>query len=123
MPSRLAAIGCRHIGRTLRSGLHISRTPSTDLLLWQAELPMSPAVAHAAGMTTSQQYDVLVVGGGAAGLSAALSLGRVRRSVLVVDAGEPRNAPAEHMHAFLSRDGLPPRELLEIGRREVKGYG
>ncbi|AKU16651.1 NAD(P)/FAD-dependent oxidoreductase [Luteipulveratus mongoliensis] len=74
-------------------------------------------------MTNSAQYDVLVIGGGAAGLSAALTLGRMRRSALVVDAGEPRNAPAAHMQAFLSRDGLPPRELLEIGRREVKSYG
>jgi thioredoxin reductase len=68
-------------------------------------------------------YDVLVVGGGAAGLSAALVLARARRSVLVVDAGAPRNAPATHMHGFLSRDGLPPAELLEVGRDEVTGYG
>ncbi len=63
--------------------------------------------------------DVLVVGGGAAGLSAALVLGRSRRSVLVVDAGEPRNAPAEAVHAFLTRDGTPPDELLALGRAEV----
>jgi thioredoxin reductase len=68
-------------------------------------------------------YDVLVVGGGAAGLSAALVLSRARRRVLVVDAGAPRNAPAAHMHGFLSRDGLPPVELLATGRAEVTGYG
>ena len=68
-------------------------------------------------------YDVVVVGGGAAGLSAALVLGRARRSVAVVDAGSPRNAPAEHMQGFLSRDGLPPLELLSIGREEVARYG
>ncbi|MBF6331554.1 NAD(P)/FAD-dependent oxidoreductase [Nocardia transvalensis] len=68
-------------------------------------------------------YDVVIVGGGAAGLSAALLLGRSRRWVAVVDAGEPRNAPAEHMHGFLSRDGMPPSELLATGRREVAGYG
>lgn len=68
-------------------------------------------------------YDVLIVGGGAAGLSAALVLSRARRKVLVVDAGEPRNAPAAHMHGFLSRDGLPPAELLALGREEVQGYG
>jgi thioredoxin reductase len=67
--------------------------------------------------------DVCVVGGGPAGLSAALVLARSRRSVLVVDAGEPRNAPAEAMHAFLSRDGTAPSELLELGRAEVTGYG
>jgi thioredoxin reductase len=69
------------------------------------------------------EYDVVIVGGGAAGLSAALVLGRARRRVLVVDAGSPRNAPAAHMHGFLSRDGMPPADLLETGRREVVGYG
>jgi thioredoxin reductase len=68
-------------------------------------------------------YDVVIVGGGAAGLSAALVLGRSRRRVAVVDAGEPRNAPAEHMQAFLSRDGMPPSGLLAAGRAEVAAYG
>ncbi|MEV6641657.1 NAD(P)/FAD-dependent oxidoreductase [Amycolatopsis sp. NPDC051371] len=72
---------------------------------------------------TENSYDVLVVGGGAAGLNAALMLGRARRRVVVVDGGSPRNAPAEHMHGFLSRDGLPPSELLKIGREELAGYG
>jgi len=66
---------------------------------------------------------VIVVGGGAAGLSAALVLGRSRRSVLVVDAGQPRNAPAEHLHNYLGREGAGPRELLETGREEVRRYG
>jgi thioredoxin reductase len=68
-------------------------------------------------------YDVVVIGGGAAGLSAALVLSRARRKVLVVDSGTPRNAPAAHIHGFLSRDGLPPGDLLAVGRDEVKGYG
>ena len=68
-------------------------------------------------------YDVVVVGGGAAGLSAALVLGRARRRVAVVDAGSPRNAPAAHMQGFLSRDGMPPADLLAVGRQEVTGYG
>lgn len=68
-------------------------------------------------------YDVLIVGGGAAGLSAALVLTRARRRVAVIDAGQPRNAAAAHMHGFLSRDGMPPGELLGVGRREVSGYG
>ena len=68
-------------------------------------------------------YDVVVVGGGAAGLSGALTLGRARRSVLVVDAGEPRNAPASGVHGFLTRDGMNPAELLEAGRAEVRRYG
>jgi thioredoxin reductase len=69
------------------------------------------------------RYDVVVVGGGAAGLSAALVLGRARRRVAVVDGGDPRNAPAAHMHGFLSRDGMPPAALLEEGREEVAAYG
>jgi thioredoxin reductase len=73
--------------------------------------------------TDTQTYDVVVVGGGAAGLSAALVLGRARRRVVVVDTGAPRNAPAAHMHGFLSRDGMPPAELLATGRAEVAGYG
>jgi thioredoxin reductase len=70
-----------------------------------------------------KECDVVVVGGGAAGLSAALVLVRARRMVVVVDAGAPRNAPAAHMHGFLSRDGMPPRELLAAGRAEVSSYG
>ncbi|MCP2361562.1 thioredoxin reductase [Nonomuraea thailandensis] len=69
------------------------------------------------------RHDVVIVGAGAAGLNAALLLGRARRKVAVIDAGEPRNAPAEHMHGFLSRDGLPPAELLELGRAEIARYG
>jgi thioredoxin reductase len=68
-------------------------------------------------------HDVVVVGGGAAGLSAALLLGRARRRVAVIDAGEPRNAPAAHMQGFLSRDGMPPADLLAVGRAETAGYG
>lgn len=73
--------------------------------------------------TDGASYDVIVIGGGAAGLSGALSLVRARRSVLVIDDGQPRNAPAEHMQNFLSRDGMPPSELLTLGRAEVSGYG
>ena len=69
------------------------------------------------------EYDVVVIGGGAAGLSAALVLSRAGRKVMVVDSGAPRNAPAAHMHGFLSRDGMPPREFLALGREEVRGYG
>jgi thioredoxin reductase len=68
----------------------------------------------------SETYDTAIVGGGAAGLSAALVLGRARRRVIVVDAGTPRNAPAAHMQGFLSRDGMPPAELLQAGRAEVR---
>jgi len=70
-----------------------------------------------------ERYDVVVIGGGAAGLSGALTLSRARRRVLVIDAGEPRNAPAGHVHNYLGREGTPPADLLAAGREEVAGYG
>ncbi|QER88311.1 NAD(P)/FAD-dependent oxidoreductase [Streptomyces tendae] len=71
---------------------------------------------------TESRYDVVVVGGGAAGLSAALVLGRARHRTLVVDAGEPRNAPSAHMQGYLTRDGMAPAEFLALGREEIARY-
>lgn len=68
-------------------------------------------------------YDVVVAGGGAAGLNGALMLARSRRRVAVIDAGSPRNAPADGVRGLLARDGIPPAELLGRGRAEVRGYG
>jgi thioredoxin reductase len=68
-------------------------------------------------------YDVVVIGGGPAGLSGAVALGRALRSVLVIDSGSPRNAPAEGVHNYLTRDGVPPAVLAELGRAEVRRYG
>lgn len=76
-----------------------------------------------ASAAASAAVDVAVIGGGAAGLSAALVLARARRDVVVIDAGHPRNAPAAHMHGYLSRDGMPPAELRAVGRAEVESYG
>ncbi|MFD7497194.1 NAD(P)/FAD-dependent oxidoreductase [Streptomyces sp. NPDC059832] len=76
-----------------------------------------------AALRGDEVHDVAVIGAGAAGLNAALLLGRARRRVVVIDAGEPRNAPAAHMHGFLSRDGLPPATLLDLGRAEIDRYG
>lgn len=67
-------------------------------------------------------YDVIIVGGGPAGLSAALMLGRCRRRVLVCDAGQPRNAASQHLHGYLTRDGINPREFLRLAREELKQY-
>ena len=69
------------------------------------------------------EFDVVVVGGGAAGLSGALTLGRSRRSVLVVDEGAPRNAPAAGVHNLLGRDGIAPADLLAAGRADAACYG
>ena len=68
-------------------------------------------------------YDAVIVGGGPAGLSAALILGRCRRRVLLCDTGRPRNAASRSLHGFLTRDGIPPRELRRIARRELRPYG
>lgn len=81
-------------------------------------------MSHPAAERTFERHcDVCVVGGSAAGLAAALQLGRQRRSVIVVDSGEPRNAPAAHMHGYLGHEGLPPAELTALGREEVRSYG
>ncbi|TDC49433.1 NAD(P)/FAD-dependent oxidoreductase [Jiangella ureilytica] len=74
-------------------------------------------------MTNENRYDVVVIGGGAAGLSGALTLSRARRSVLLIDAGQPRNAPAEGVHNYLGREGASPAELYRTGRAEIEGYG
>jgi thioredoxin reductase (NADPH) len=74
-------------------------------------------------MNKDLTHDVAVVGGGAAGLSAAVALARSLRSVVVVDAGEPRNAPAGGAHNVLAREGVAPHELLAAGRREAEHYG
>lgn len=73
-------------------------------------------------MPDPDMFEAIVVGGGAAGLSAALILGRACRSVLVLDDGRPRNAVADRMHGFISRDGTPPLDLLAAARAELQRY-
>ena len=67
-------------------------------------------------------YDVVIVGGGPAGLSAALMLGRCRRAVLLCDTGHPRNEASHALHGYLTRDGMNPHEFLASGRRELRQY-
>jgi thioredoxin reductase len=79
--------------------------------------------AYASDTLPDETVDAVVIGGGAAGLSGALMLARSRRSVVVIDGGSPRNAPAAGVHGLLGHDGVPPVELLQTGRDEVRRYG
>ena len=74
-------------------------------------------------MASNADRDVIIIGGSAAGLSAALVLARAQLDVLIIDGGAPRNAPAHQMHGFLSRDGIAPAEFLTAGRAEILKYG
>lgn len=71
---------------------------------------------------SSTSWDVIIIGGGPAGLSAALTLGRCRRNVLVCDVGQPRNRASHHLHSFITRDGISPREFLRIAREQLQPY-
>ena len=94
---------------------------------WEPSSVMGVTMAlgggHVADVSGNNRLDVVVIGGGAAGLNGALMLARSRRSVLVIDSEVPRNAPAEGVHGLLGRDGMSPIELLERGRAEVRRYG
>lgn len=80
----------------------------------------TPSIRASTPSISDERWDVVVIGGGAAGLSAALILARARRRVLVLDAQQPRNRFAPHMHGVLSRDGYSPLDLLADGYREVR---
>lgn len=82
--------------------------------------PICAAIARL--MIANMVYDAIIIGGSAAGLSAAVVLGRCRRSVLVLDAGHPRNYASRHVHNFLTRDGIHPAKLLSIARHDIRRY-
>lgn len=82
-----------------------------------------PALPPPASLASDELYDAIIVGGGPAGLNAALILGRACKRVAVIDAGAPRNAAARQLHGFLSRDGIRPGELLAAGREQLACYG
>ena len=84
---------------------------------------MTTTTSRSGPTTPLPAVDVLVIGGGAAGLAGATTLARARQSVLVVDAGSPRNASADGVHSFLGHEGRSPAELLALGRRELASYG
>ena len=83
----------------------------------------NPRADRSADGSTGDAYDVAVVGGGAAGLTAAVALARFGQTVVVLDAGNPRNAAAGHVHNLLTRDGTSPAELYRLGRAEVTRFG
>lgn len=98
------------------------RTASTQDGPW-LDGCFSPAAGGAAFPTlNAMTHDVCIIGAGPAGLSAALVLGRCRRKVMVFDSGRPRNAKSRALHAYLTRDGLPPQELRAFGRAELAAY-
>src|SRR5690606_37874895 len=78
---------------------------------------------HSTPSVVERHVDVAVVGGSAAGLATTLQLSRQRRSVVVIDSGEPRNAPADQMHSYLGHEGRSPTDFLRIAREEVRSYG
>ena len=89
----------------------------------QHQITPTQADQSSAADALAAVYDVVIIGGGTAGLSGALALGRARRSVLVIDSGDPRNAPSDGVHNYLGSEGVDPRDLLATGRSEVARYG
>src|SRR5690606_34766561 len=90
---------------------------------WQMRLPHPSGGGKLLAMDeNSERWDVVVVGGGAAGLSAAMVLGRARRRTLVIDGGSPSNLPAHGIGGLLGQDGRPPADFYADARRELDTY-
>ncbi|MCB2406521.1 NAD(P)/FAD-dependent oxidoreductase [Hymenobacter lucidus] len=84
--------------------------------------PSASLIRHRAPAQPATDYDVVIIGAGSAGLSAALALGRCLRRVLICDGGPPRNAPSPGVQSFFTRDGIKPAELLQLGHQQLKPY-
>jgi thioredoxin reductase len=115
-PERVERAGCRRGWKNPGIDFYPRRTRTVE-----GTDPSGTEVAVSDGVRDS--YDVVVIGGGPAGLNGALMLARSRRAVLVIDGGEPRNSVAHGVHGLLGHDGTPPRDLLDRGRTEVEAYG
>lgn len=102
--------------------MHYARELHIVIAMTATDHDHRPAHDHTP-LSIERHADVAVVGGSAAGLAAALQLSRQRRSVIVIDSGEPRNAPASEMHSYLGHEGRSPAEFLRIAREEVRTYG
>lgn len=118
--ARTTLLGESHRDNDLR----LEQRPGMDVLV-RGVLANSMPIRSSAQMPNASlfEFDVAVVGGGPAGLSAAITLGRARRRVVVFDHGKPRNFAARAVHCFLGLDGLSPGELRERGRNEACAYG
>src|SRR3712207_2560984 len=118
-PARRRTADDPHRHRALPSSPIAKRTDMADMtdeLHTTGERTPDPETA------AGTHADVAIIGGGVAGLSAALVLGRSRRPTLVIDAGEPRNVPSPGVHSFFSRDGMLPSDLLRVGREQLQPY-
>ena len=130
-PERVAQAAQSRANDTLHVGLlgQIFLHQSSDLANAASPLALCERISIVDDMkgnhpqNIERRCDVAVVGGSAAGLAAALQLGRQRRSVIVIDSGEPRNAPATRMHSYLGQEGRPPGEFIATAREEVRSYG
>lgn len=107
---------------TRREWLQTSAALGAAVVVPQLPSARGSRRAAASARRTEMLYDVVIVGGGPGGLSAALALGRARKRVLLCDSGPRRNAAAEHLQNFVTRDGTPPEEFRRIGREQLAAY-